>query len=192
MATRNEMLQFVAQATGSPISTIEKKSVNIVMRPYLITIVEKLEEMTGTDMCDDSNQPLAWTDRGNPTFGDYLDFFERKEDSVLLKLRKELENPVSSRKKEKGKVFDKDKFIEKVRTSYISMLSPEGKEEFTDDTLVKTAKYNGVDWYMAVYFMEEELKVQLDAFLDKIISDETTYPQLVELFVAAKVAAKRF
>lgn len=186
MAKRNEMLQFVAKATGSPISTIEKKSVNIIMRPYLITIVERLEEMTGKEMCDDSNQPLAWTDNANPTFGDYFDFFEEKENCVLLRLQKELrENPPSSIRK-KGKAIDKDKFIEKVRNSFLSMLSEEGKEEFTNDTLVKKAKYNGIDWLTAVYFMEEELRVQLDAFLDKVVSDETTYPQLVELFVAAK------
>lgn len=59
-----------------------------ITRPALITLVERLEEYTGLRMTDDTDAPLAYLDRQDPTLtiGDIADFFSENPESKIRKM----------------------------------------------------------------------------------------------------------
>lgn len=59
-----------------------------ITRPALITLVERLEDYTGLRMTDDTDAPLAYLDRRDPTLtiGDVADYFSEQQTSKIRQI----------------------------------------------------------------------------------------------------------
>ena len=77
---------------------VTKISGGHITRPYLIELVEVLEEYTGLQILSESPAPLAYLEEGNRdiTIGDIADFFSGDKDAEIVKIVKQAKEALAS------------------------------------------------------------------------------------------------
>ena len=120
-----------------------------ITRPALITFVERLEDYTGLRMTDDTDAPLAYLDRQDPTLtiGDIADFFSEAPSSKIKRMVLDRECPQDSPKM-------KALFRDTVKQFISECVKGEIDETAPITTLRPDFRCGDKDYYVVVHWVE--------------------------------------
>ena len=180
----DDLLDFFAQATGSTVGRIRKATIGstVIDRPYLISLVEKLEEATGKSLLwPNVDAPLAYLG-DDITYEEIARYFSYGSDVITAKRRKyvELEEP----KHLLGR------FRREIIAVYRAMadVSDEVKDDDFLQMAVKSvvpAGFSKGDWDLPVFWTEEKLGIQLTDFPGGV-KDTTRVSELVDNMIVVR------
>ena len=174
----DDLVNFFSQATGVPEERIRRDNIGstLIDRPYLISLVERLESATGKSLLSSSPRPLEYL--GNMPYVEIARYFAYGSDAVSERRR----NAYLDERYFCGK-FRKDALV-----VYRQMADID--EKISDEELMKRPIADFVpkgfgpsDWDLPVFWMEDMLKIQLPAG----IKGETTVGQLLDMVMTEKV-----
>ncbi len=177
----DDLLDFFAQAIDYPISRVKKATIGgtLIDRPYLISLVEKLEDATGKALLwPGADAPLAYLG-DDVTYEEIAKYFSYGSDVITAKRRKyvELEEP----KHLLGR------FRRETIAVYRAMadVSDEVKDDDFLQMAVKSvvpAGFSKGDWDLPIFWLEENLGIQMND-APGCISDATKVSELVDKIV---------
>ncbi len=192
--TLEDLLDFFAQATGYPASRIRKETIGstIINRPYLITLIEELEEVTG--------KSLLWPNCGAPlvylgedvTYEEIARYFVDKSDKITAKRRRYIN------------LRDSQAILDNIHGEAIKIyrIMANIPENISDDLFLKMPVKKVVprefapgNWDLPIYWTEERLGITLldvpasvtestkvSEIIDKIVTER--YKKLIKNYSA--------
>lgn len=177
----DDLLDFFAQAIDYPVERVRKATIGstLIDRPYLISLVEKLETATGKSLLwPNADAPLAYLG-DDVTYEEIARYFSYGSDVITAKRRKyvELEEP----KHLLGR------FRREAIAVYRAMADI--PEEVKDDDFLQMRVKSVVpvgfskgDWDLPIFWLEENLGIQIED-APGCIADDTKVSELVDKVV---------
>lgn len=176
----DDLMNFFSQATGIPEERIRRDNIGstLINRPYLISLVEKLESATGKSLLSSSPRPLEYL--GDMPYVEIARYFAYGSEAVSEK---------------RGAAYlDERYFCGKFRKDALAVYRQMADidKEINDEDLMKRPvsdfapkgkSFGPSDWDLPIFWMEEMLKIQLPAG----IKGETTVGQLIDMVITEKV-----
>lgn len=187
--TTDDVIAYFSQKTGVRASQLGKTKIGsqVVTRPYLISLVEKLEDVTGRTLTlPENDTPLAYLGE-DITFDEIAKFFSTSSETISY-LRRRYCRSV----KRENLPDSLDKFRKQALCVY--RLTAEVGEDVSDEMLLKMPvrrlypKQKGFtenDWDLPIFWAEDELRIQLPSF-SKNITEDTVVGELINMMVSTK------
>lgn len=185
--TPEDIIAYFSQETGISAQCLAKAKIGgqIVTRPYLISLVEKLETATGRSLIlPESDTPLAYL--GNDiTFGEIAHYFAASSEVISRLRRRYCKENRPETQEERLEIFRKCALEVYRRTAEI--------DEGVSDEDILSYKVKSIhpqeltpdDWDLPIFWAEDELKIQIYQLSEKINAD-TTVSDLLDIMVNTK------
>lgn len=172
-----DILTYFSLCTGFPVVRIIQSTIEspLIDRPYLITLIEKLEEATGKNLLnDDSNRPLVYL--GDISYEEISKYFSTG--SFLVEAKRIATCP--------DKQYQYGKYCQEALKRYRELA--EVSSSIQDDEFLKMPigsffYHSPNNWELPIFWLESEFKVRLPEYISKDLPVE----KLLQMVVAAKI-----
>ena len=180
----DDLVDYFAQATGYPADRIRHKKIGstVIDRPYLISLVEKLEEATGKSLLwPNSSAPLAYLG-DDITYEEIARYFSYGSDIITAKRRQHAETDEPRHLLEK---FRRETLkVYRLMAGVPDSISDEEFAAMPVKTVVPKNFSTG-NWDLPIFWTEEKFGVQILDVPEKI-KDTTKVSELVDNIVVLR------
>lgn len=184
--TPMDILAYFSQETGFEEDRLAEASIGcqLITRPYLISLVEKLESATGRSLIlPETDAPLAYLG-DNITFEEIAKYFAASSETIT-RLRRRYCNDTMQANEE---VWSKNRKAALALYRVYAEIASDVSDEELLKTLVRSnylADFGESSWDLPIHWMETTLKIQINNLGEKI-KEETPVNCLIDLVIDAE------